>query len=108
MVVFDLLKNSIIFRLLLCFLCHLQHFILMFQYFHLNFLYYITMCKERRNGKGSKVGEDSLPVKGTSQRTPFYNFIYLFNWSIITLQHCEVFAIHQHEMAIGVRVSSSS
>ena len=32
-----------------------------------------------------------------------YKFIY-FNWSLITLQYCTGFAIHQHESAMGVHV----
>ena len=34
----------------------------------------------------------------------FLLFIY-FNWRVITLQYCDVFVIHQHESAIGIRVS---
>ena len=33
----------------------------------------------------------------------YYKFIYL-NWSLITLQYCIGFAIHQHESATGIRV----
>ena len=32
-----------------------------------------------------------------------YKFIY-FNWSLITLQYCIGFAIHQHESAMGIHV----
>ena len=39
---------------------------------------------------------------------PFFflknRFIY-FNWRLITLQYCSVFAIHCHESAMGVHVS---
>ena len=39
------------------------------------------------------------------QNTFFFNykFIYL-NWSVITLQYCFGFAIHQHESATGIHV----
>ena len=34
-----------------------------------------------------------------------YKFIYL-NWSVITLQYCFGFAIHQHESAVGIHMFS--
>ena len=35
-------------------------------------------------------------------------FYFIFNWTRITLQYCDVSAIHQHESAIGKQMSPPS
>ena len=39
---------------------------------------------------------------------PWIISLIFFNWRIIALQYCAVFAIHQHELAIGIHVSPPS
>ena len=61
-------------------------------------------------GWGRSPGEGNA----THSNIPFVFFfflliffiIYIFNWRTTTLQYCGFFAIHQHELATGIRVPS--
>ena len=53
--------------------------------------------------------DPGIPLLGIYlEKSLFFFFlrrIYLFNWRIITLQYCDVFAIHRHELAMDEHVS---